>query len=66
MTSIDWHQRAESTPLAVHNIIDGKKEIPSGGEMITKYSPRDGRLLYEFASTDTATVTVQSPMPRSV
>ena len=56
MNSIDWHQRAESTPLTVYNIINGKKEISSGGEKITKYSPRDGRLLYEFSSTDTATV----------
>lgn len=56
MTSIDWHQRADSTPLTVHNIINGKKETPSGGETVTKYSPRDGRLLYEFSSTDIATV----------
>ncbi len=56
MISIDWHQRAESTPLTIHNIINGKKETPSGGEKVAKNSPRDGRLLYEFNSTDTATV----------
>ena len=56
MNNIDWHQRADSTPLTVHNITNGKKETPSNGEKVTKYSPRDGRLLYEFDSTDTATV----------
>jgi len=56
MTIIDWHQRADSARLMVHNIINGKKETPTGGETITKYSPRDGRLLYEFSSSDTATV----------
>jgi len=56
MTNINWCQRADEAELAVKNIINGHKEQATGGESISKYSSRDGRLLYSFVGSDAATV----------
>ena len=56
MTAIDWHYRVKETNLSVRNYINGQYEHSPGEELISKYSPRDGSLLYEFRNGDSATV----------
>ena len=48
MMEINWHQRADETPLNVSHFIDGKVIDCLGDKTITKYSPHNGKLLYQF------------------
>jgi len=47
MTDINWFKRAKEVDLRVRNFINGAYAETCGGETITKYSSRDGSLLYE-------------------
>ena len=54
MTNTDWHQRASEADLQVRNMIDGQSVDQSSPEhssdsLISKYSPRDASLLYQFS-----------------
>ena len=44
----NWQKNAESTTLCVRNFIDGEYNDCLGDDVIKKYSPRDGSLLYTF------------------
>ena len=48
MLSINWHQKARNTNLQVCNFLDGKPTHSLSSEQVTKSSPRDGSLLYQF------------------
>lgn len=51
MTTIHWAEKASNTNYAVRNFINGSyADIRPGDTMISKQSPRDGRLLYTFSS----------------
>lgn len=50
MNEINWLDRAKNTHFQVRNVIDGQYETCSSDETITKRSPRDGTLLYEFGA----------------
>lgn len=50
MSGINWFKRAEQADLHVRNFIEGNYVECLGDTCIQKYSPRDGRLLYEFRS----------------
>lgn len=50
MTTINWHQRTKQANLRVQNYINGNFVDVLGEHCITKQSPRDGSLLYEFRS----------------
>lgn len=51
MTTINWAEKASNTDLAVRNFINGfRSDIRPGDNIISKQSPRDGRLLYTFSS----------------
>ena len=51
MTNINWVAKAQNTDLSVRNFINGcHTDIRPGDSIISKHSPRDGRLLYEFSS----------------
>jgi acyl-CoA reductase-like NAD-dependent aldehyde dehydrogenase len=47
--SIDWIARAHALKLHVGNLIDGRRH-DCNGEVLNKYSPRDGQLLYQFGT----------------
>ncbi len=55
-SNIDWITRSRALPLVVHNLVEGRCEPPSGGDMVAKYGPRDGRLLYELPGADSDAV----------
>ena len=46
MTVLNWHQRAKGLSLSIRNFIDGEFTDLTEGEIINKYAPRDGCLLY--------------------
>jgi acyl-CoA reductase-like NAD-dependent aldehyde dehydrogenase len=46
--SPDWLSRAEQLSPCVRNFIGGRWAPESSSEPLKKFSPRDGRLLYEF------------------
>lgn len=48
----NWIQRAKQSKLQVHNFIEGDHQKCVGSEVISKYSPRDGSLIYKFAQGD--------------
>ncbi|MBN4055432.1 aldehyde dehydrogenase family protein [bacterium AH-315-K03] len=48
MTNINWHQRLKETELTIYNFIDGNRLECKGSKAISKHSPRDGKLLYQF------------------
>ena len=64
MTKINWPIRARDLDLRIRNVIDGRyvenqnetqampvqNNLPSDNQVITKHSPRDGRLLYTLAA----------------
>ena len=55
MSTINWPMRARDTNLRIRNFINGDyvEMQPVGGSnvpFITKYSPRDGSLLYSFSA----------------
>ena len=50
MIDIDWHQRAQKEDFRISHFIDGKYVNLDQGEIIQKYAPRDGCLLYELPS----------------
>jgi acyl-CoA reductase-like NAD-dependent aldehyde dehydrogenase len=47
--NIDWIKRSETLKLHVRDFVDGRWH-EGGGEPLEKFSPRDGRPLYRFAS----------------
>lgn len=49
MTTIDWHQRAESADLSIYHVVDGDRIEVTSGDDIKKYAPRDGSLLYQIS-----------------
>ena len=49
MESMGWQCRAENIDLSVGHFINGEIVSCSGDNSITKKSPRDGSLLYQFA-----------------
>ena len=53
MTSKNWHQLSRDTNFCIRNVIEGRSleysnDGSANGEMISKYSARNGRLLYQF------------------
>lgn len=48
--STDWAAKAQSIDLRVRHFIGGRWQEAGHGELLRKYSPRDGRLLCEFAA----------------
>jgi acyl-CoA reductase-like NAD-dependent aldehyde dehydrogenase len=48
--NIDWGERAQALKLQVRNFIAGRWVPGSGGEMLEKYAPRDGKLLVSFGA----------------
>lgn len=48
--SVDWRGRAQTITPRVRNFIDGKWQTEPGGELLKKFSPRDGQLLCEFGA----------------
>lgn len=52
MNKIDWHERAKSALYSVRNFIGGQYKSCVGEDRITKYSPRNGRVLYTFGAGD--------------
>lgn len=55
MMDCDWHKRAKDTEIKIRNFINGQyidDAISEGqsGDVITKHSPRDGSLLYQFGA----------------
>jgi acyl-CoA reductase-like NAD-dependent aldehyde dehydrogenase len=50
MMPLDWVARAQGLELQVRNFVGGRLIAPTGGEIIHKWSPRDGSLLCEFSS----------------
>ena len=54
MSNINWHARAKDMDFRVRHFINGGHVDCSRDDYITKYSPRDGKPLYEFgAGSDT-------------
>jgi acyl-CoA reductase-like NAD-dependent aldehyde dehydrogenase len=49
---IDWMNRSLDLKPHIRNLIDGQSRSPGGSETLQKYSPRDGRLLYQFGGGD--------------
>lgn len=47
--SIDWVAKSRALKLEVRNFIDGRWAEPHG-ELLDKYGPRDGQLLYRFGA----------------
>lgn len=52
----NWVDKLKSAELTVRNFIEGEYVKPSGTNKITKHSPRDGALLYEFFDSELADV----------
>jgi acyl-CoA reductase-like NAD-dependent aldehyde dehydrogenase len=52
----DWLRRAQELPLQIRNVVDGPAKPTAGKTLIDKYSPRDGRLLYQYFSADASAV----------
>ena len=52
MSNINWHAYARDLDLRVHNVITGRSVDCVGEYTISKKSPRDGSLLYEFQAGD--------------
>lgn len=55
MCAINWHQRAKDTDLRVRHFIDGRYQDTkpaSGSEniLVTKHSPRDACVPYQFGA----------------
>lgn len=50
MTTKYWQNLAENADLHIKNYVDGKFIDTKGEYSITKYSPRNGELLYKFRS----------------
>ncbi len=50
MQDIDWFHREKSTTFQVRNWINDTYSDCLGEDFIKKYSPRNGKLLYEFAT----------------
>jgi len=51
MTKNDWTIRSHDAELCIRNIINGKNTTGNlGNQPLTKFSPRDGQLLYQFGS----------------
>lgn len=48
MYVIDWCKRAKEENLCIHHYINGDYVDSSADETISKFSPRDGHLLYEL------------------
>lgn len=48
MKTINWRARAKEAKLEVRNFIDGQYSHCLGEKLISKYSPRDGSLMYQF------------------
>ena len=57
MSTTDWLMMAKNTDLRIRNFIDGLySDDKLAGDLISKYSPRDGELLYQFGSGETSDV----------
>lgn len=52
MTAINWLKRANESDKQIRNFIHGEYAETQGIEIIKKYSPRGGQLLYEFGCGD--------------
>src|SRR5581483_4976428 len=51
--SINWVERSQFVSHRICNFVDGSRESPSDGRKLSKYGPRDGRLLYQFGASAT-------------
>ena len=57
MSTTNWLMKAKDADLRIRNFIDGRySEDKLAGDLISKYSPRDGKLLYQFGSGEEADV----------
>lgn len=54
--NINWINRAQSLRFDVKNFIDGCHRPISGARQLDKYSPRDGKLLYQLCAGDSPDV----------
>ena len=48
--NIDWVNRAHALQPRVRDFVDGRWVSEVGGDLVQKYSPRDGQLLCEYGS----------------
>lgn len=48
MNDINWIEKAKTASLTIRNFIDGKVSKGGGKSIISKFSPRNGTLLYEL------------------
>lgn len=53
MTDINWQERAKKVDFHIRNFINGQYSETRGKDTLSKNSPRDGNLLYEFGSGET-------------
>ncbi len=49
MSNIDWQEKCDSKKFQVRNFIDGQYSACLGDKIISKFSPLNGKLLYQFA-----------------
>ena len=52
METDNWNARMKTADLTIRNFIDGQYEDAAGKDIISKYSPRDDKLLYSFRNGD--------------
>src|ERR1700722_1920636 len=46
----NWISKAETLTLRVRDFVNGRWQSERSGDLIEKYSPRDGRMLYQFGA----------------
>jgi acyl-CoA reductase-like NAD-dependent aldehyde dehydrogenase len=57
MSTTNWLMKAKDADLRIRNFMDGRySEDKLAGDLINKYSSRDGKLLYQFGSGEVADV----------
>jgi acyl-CoA reductase-like NAD-dependent aldehyde dehydrogenase len=48
--SSEWLTRADAIDTSIRHFVDGRYYPSSNGDRLAKYSPRNGRILYEFGA----------------
>ena len=57
MSTTDWSMKAKDVDLRIRNFIEGRySDGSSSDNLISKFSPRDGSLLYQFGAGDATDV----------
>ena len=50
---VDWVTRSKDLEIRMGHFIDGRRRSGTGHNVLTKFGPRDGRALYNFAAAGT-------------